>query len=195
MIDEKEKKVVVINKFGGTVGYDIPDLNIHRDFFPKERKEISFQELLRLSYVPGGETILRQYLEITDAEVASKILHFEPQPEYYYSVEDVIKLMKEGTLEQFLDCLDFAPQVIKDAIKDAAVNLPLNDVDKREAIKEKLGLDVSKAIQIKNTKTEFEEENREPKEVKQKTQIGRRTAKPNIQKPIPTGKRYSPDKE
>ena len=122
MIDEKEKKVVVINKFGGTVGYDIPDLNIHRDFFPKERKEISFQELLRLSYVPGGETILRQYLEITDAEVASKILHFEPQPEYYYSIEDVIKLMKEGTLEQFLDCLDFAPQVIKDAIKDAAVN-------------------------------------------------------------------------
>lgn len=60
--------------------------------------------------------------------------------------------MEIGTLDQFLDCLDFAPEVIKELIKTMAVELPLNDMSKREAIKEKLGFDVSKAIEIKNTK-------------------------------------------
>jgi hypothetical protein len=60
--------------------------------------------------------------------------------------------MKVGTLEQFLDCLDFAPESVLENIKDMAVSLPLNDVSKRNAIQEKLGFDVSKAIEIKNTK-------------------------------------------
>jgi hypothetical protein len=60
--------------------------------------------------------------------------------------------MVTGTLDQFLDCLDFAPESVKEMIKDMAVDLPLNDIKKREAILDKLGFDVSKAISIKNTK-------------------------------------------
>ena len=193
MINKKETFITVINKYDGTVGYDVPDLGIHRDFYPKEKKEISYQELEKLSYVPGGETILREYLEITDNEVASKILHFEPQPEYYYSTEDIINLMKNGSLDQFLDCLDYAPEVVKDTIKDIAVNLPLNDVAKREAIMKKLGFNVTKAIEVKNTKTEYELEKNQQNNDKQVKNNGRRTAKPIIQKPTPTGKRYVPD--
>jgi len=39
--------------------------------------------------------------------------------------------MTTGSLDEFLDCLDFAPSVIIDMIKVLAVDLPLNDVSKR----------------------------------------------------------------
>ena len=35
MID-KNKMVKVINKFSGTVGYDVPEMGVHRNFYPKE---------------------------------------------------------------------------------------------------------------------------------------------------------------
>jgi hypothetical protein len=61
MID-KNKMIKVINKFNGTVGYTIPELNVHRNFYPREKKEISFDELEKLSFIPGGEVILKEYL-------------------------------------------------------------------------------------------------------------------------------------
>ena len=57
--------------------------------------------------------------------------------------------MLTGSLDAFLDCLDFAPEGVLQIIKDAAVELPLNDVQKREAIKTKLGFDVSAAVSNK----------------------------------------------
>ena len=148
---DKNTLIKVVNKYSGVVGYGIPDLMLHRKFFPGETKEITYEELEKLSYQPGGETILREYLEITDKQVANKLLNKSPEPEYYYSEEDVKRLMTSGTLDEFLDCLDFAPSVILDMIKTLAVELPLNDVAKRDAIKEKLNFDVAKAIEFKTT--------------------------------------------
>ena len=34
----KDTMVEVVNKFGGTVGYDVPDLGVHRNFNPREKK-------------------------------------------------------------------------------------------------------------------------------------------------------------
>ena len=68
------------------------------------------------------------------------------EPEYNMSVEDVKKLMLEGSLDAFLDCLDFAPAGVIQIIKDLAVKLPLNDVAKRKAIKDKTNFDVDRAI-------------------------------------------------
>jgi len=39
--------------------------------------------------------------------------------------------MTTGSLDEFLDCLDFAPEGVKDLIKTLSVELPLNDVSKR----------------------------------------------------------------
>jgi len=97
--------------------------------------------------------------------------------------------MKVGTLEQFLDCLDFAPESVLENIKDMAVNLPLNDVSKRNAIQEKLGFDVSKAIEIKNTKFDSGEEDTLNSTTKQTT----RRATPIKQTAAPTGRRYKPN--
>ena len=149
---EKNTLVKVINRFSGTVGYEVSDLGVYRNFYPGESKEITFEELEKLSFIPGGMTILKEYLEIADKNIAAKIFNLNPEPEYFYSKEDIERVMKNGTLDQFLDCLDFAPTSVHELIKDMAVSLPLNDVSKRKAIKDKFGFDVDRAIEIKNTK-------------------------------------------
>jgi hypothetical protein len=40
-------------------------------------------------------------------------------------------LLKNGSKEAFLDCLDFAPEGVLDLIKKFAVELPLDNYDKR----------------------------------------------------------------
>lgn len=185
----KDSKIKVVNKFNGTVGYDVPELGVHRNFYPKQNKEIPFEELERLSFLPGGEVILKQYLEIVDREAITALFNDKPEPEYHYSEEDVLKLMSQGTLDQFLDCLDFAPEVIKEMIKTKAVDLPLNDMAKREAIKEKLGFDVTRAIEIKNTKYDGESEN---ENVVKAATSGRRAAPLKSETPSASGRRYKP---
>ena len=186
MID-KTKKVKVINKFNGTVGYDVPELGIHRNFYPKEYKNIDFDELERLSFLPGGEVILKNYLEITDEDVVIALFNQKSEPEYHYSEDDVKKLLTVGTLDQFLDCLDFSPNAIKEIIKQLAVDLPLNDMAKREAIQDKLNFNVTKAIEIKNTKFDGGE-------VEEKTsEVAHRRAAPVKTGAAPTGRRYKPD--
>lgn len=192
MID-KTKKVKVINKFNGTVGYDVPELGVHRNFYPKEYKNIDFDELERLSFLPGGEVILKNYLEITDEEVIMELFNEKPQPEYHYSEDDVKQLLISGSLDQFLDCLDFAPDVIKDMIKDLAVNLPLNDMEKRQAILDKTGFDVTKAIEIKNTKYDGADEGEFVKAKGNKTSRRATPLKSEKTTAAPSGRRYTPD--
>ena len=185
---DKTTKVEVINKFSGTVGYEVPDLGVYRNFQPKEKKEISIDELERLSYVPGGKTILKEYLEITDENIAEKILNGKLEPEYFYTEDDIKRLMTTGSMDEFLDCLDFAPLGVQELIKDIAVNLPLNDIAKREAIREKLNFDVSRAIEIKNTNFDggdaaFSEES---------TQTKRRVSTRTITTTAASERRYKP---
>lgn len=188
----KNVMITVVNKFGGTVGYNVPDLGVHRNFYPNESKEISFEELQKLSYAPGGDVILKEFLEIKDKEAIAELFHSEPEPEYFYSKEDIIKIMTTGSLDQFLDCLDFAPESILETIKGVAVDLPLNDVAKRDAIRDKLGFDVARAIEIKNTKFDGGDED-------SSGEYGRlnskRRAAPLSGNPTPTGRRYQPAKK
>lgn len=193
MID-KNKMVKVINKYMGTVGYEIPEMGIRRNFYPREDKKISFEELERLSFVPGGDVILKNYLEIVDEDVILELFNETPEPEYHYSEQDVKQLLISGSLDQFLDCLDFAPQVIKEMIKVMAVELPLNDVAKRKAILDKMGFDVTKAIEIKNTKYDGQTEEEAAKAVGTSTKAGRRTnpISSNNATAAPSGRRYKP---
>lgn len=185
----KDTLIKVINKDKGTVGYSVPELGVNRSFYEDEEKEIPFEELQKLSYLPGGEIILKEFLEITDEEAYRQLFFTDAEPEYHYTKADIKKLMEEGTLDQFLDCLDFAPEGIKDTIKDLAVQLPLNDMRKRDAILEKLNFNVTRAIEIKNTKYDSGEEDTS-QSVNKKG--GRRAAPIKKEVATPTGRRYTP---
>lgn len=137
----------VTNRSTAMVSYVIPEMNnLRRDFVPNETKRISYKELEALSFIPGGKRLIYDYLKITDATVAQN-LDIHTEREYWMSAEDVKKMLIEGSLDELLDCLDFAPDGVIDLVKEFAVKLPLNDVAKREAIKEKTGLDITKAIE------------------------------------------------
>lgn len=135
----------VKNRSAGTVSYRIPDTTNRRRFSPGEVKKISAKELEGLTYSAGGMALLANFLQILDEEAINKV-GLKPQPEYYMSEEDIVKLMQTGSQDEFLDCLDFAPPGIIDIIKKLSVSLPLADLNKRLALKEKTGFDCDAAL-------------------------------------------------
>jgi hypothetical protein len=120
----------VKNRSASVIVYKIPEANIRRRFTPGETKRIAYDELLQLSYQPGGREMMANFLQI-QSEGVPKSLGINPEPEYYMSEQQVIDLLKNGSKEAFLDCLDFAPEGVLDLIKKFAVSLPLDNYDKR----------------------------------------------------------------
>lgn len=168
----------VTNRSGSTVCYNIPEMNdLRRVFAPGETKRLSYEELEKLTYRPGGLTLIANYLLIKEADVIEN-LGIHTEPEYHLSRDEVVKLMLTGSLDAFLDCLDFAPEGVLQIIKDAAVELPLNDVQKREAIKNKLGFDVSAAVSNKEASTNEIIPDKPERRIKETTAPARRVETP-----------------
>lgn len=146
-------KCVIKNRGASVVTYRIPEEGIRRSFRPGESKQIAVEELEKLMYQPGGAEILTQFLQIMDEQVVSS-LNIHNEPEYYMSEADVVKLVKDGSLDAFLDALDFSPVSVVDLIKKISVDMPLLDLNKRKALKEKTGLDVEAAIKHRDEEKE-----------------------------------------
>ena len=142
---DSNKMYTVKNRSASMVVYRIPEIGIRREFAPGESKRIDFDELEKLSFIAGGRELMADFLQI-QSEEATADLGIHTEPEYNMSEQDVIKLMQSGSLDEFLDCLDFAPVGIIDMIKQFAVSLPLNDLEKRRALKDKTGFDVNSAL-------------------------------------------------
>ena len=161
---EKDRIIKVTNRDNGTVGYTIPDLgNLHRLFQPGETKNLPYEELEKLSWVSGGRAILMNCLKIDDKEAIEELLG-KVEPEYFYTEKEVKKLLKDGSLEQLEDCLDYAPEGVIELVKDIAVKEKLDGTSKREAILKATGFDVSSAIEInkdtqENATTDNKKEN------------------------------------
>lgn len=184
--------VKVQNRDNGSVGYTIPDLNnLHRTYQPNETKNITMDELRKLSYVPGGMEILRNYLVILDDEAREEILS-DVEPEYYLTKDGVKQLLLEGSLDALLDCLDFAPSGVIDLVKDVAVEIELNDVKKRDAILNKTGFNVTNAINFNKETTDEVDKVKpvrrvgQPEEKAATVPTGRRTAAPTYKIVTPT---------
>ena len=155
------KNYKVTNRSSSLVFYSIPDMRINRQFYAGETKQISHEELQALYYQAGGPVLIRDYFLIADAE-GVKEFNGEVEPEYYLDAAGVEKLILTGSLDAFLDCLDFAPEGVIDLIKKLAVDLPMTDIRKAESLKEKTGFDCIKAIA--NNKADKEEIKTETKE-------------------------------
>lgn len=150
-----EKIITIKNRSAAQVTYMIPEDGIRRSFAPGEVKKISSEELEKLTYQPGGKEILIGFLQVIEEE-GRQLAGLHVEPEYNMSEADVIKLIKEGSLDEFLDCLDFAPVGVIDLIKKFSISVPLYDMQKRAALKKKTGFDVDAAL--KNLAAEKEDE-------------------------------------
>ena len=156
---EKDTLIKVKNRDSGTVGYTIPELgNLHRSFSKGETKEITMDELRKLSYISGGKILLQNYLIVQNQDALKELLSDDVEPEYYYGEEEIKKLLLTGSNDQLLDCLEFAPEGVIGLVKDLAVSLKINDISKRNIILEKTGFNVTNAITINEETIEDEGE-------------------------------------
>lgn len=151
----------VKNRSGGKVAYTVQygGNKIHQVFNPGEVKVVPYAELRQLSYQHGGPELIYNYLQVNSVKVLNS-LNLNPEPEYYMNEAQVKDLLINGSLDAFLDCLDFAPTGVIDLIKKYAVELPLNDYEKRQAILKQLNFNVDKAIENDRAS----KENETPKE-------------------------------
>ena len=141
-------KIRVENRDNTLVGYTVPETKIIRRFKEYETKDILMSELRQIIQDKGCRNVIKNHLIIHNQEAVKELLP-DAEPEYFYNTKDVDFLLTQGSLDQLLDALDFAPEGVIALIKDEAVKTNLNDMSKREAILDKTGFDVTKAIEIR----------------------------------------------
>lgn len=152
---DKNKMYEVKNRSSSVLAYSIPDEGIKRTFQPGETKKLSYGELEKLTYQSGGQSLINNYFLIKDAEVIQD-LNVRTEPEYYLTEPQIVDLIKNGSVDQFLDCLDFAPAGVIELVKDLSIKVPLSDYQKRQALKDKIGFDVDAALRhIEEEKAEM----------------------------------------
>ena len=133
------------NRSASVSGYTIPDINIRRRFAPGEVKDVPKEEIEKLLFQPGGTAMFYGNFQVSPEDL--KILGIgQQEPEYFYTEEEIKEVMLNGSLDKFLDVLDFAPDGVIDLIKKYSTSLPMTDMNKCEAFKQKTGFDVMKAI-------------------------------------------------
>lgn len=176
-MENKIELISVTNRDSGHVGYTIPERGLHRSFMAGETKKIPLDELQQLQWVPGGEYILKHLLIINNRDALSA-LNMEVEPEYFYTEEDIKKLLSsEGTLDQLRDFLDYSPAGGIELLKKIAVEVELPDTRKRKIISEATGFSIDNAINV-NTILNTEENT----EVVENTK-GQRRAAPLVEEP------------
>lgn len=154
-----ERTVRIKNRSASQIIYTIPELGIRREFSPGETKIIAFDELEKLNWQAGGRELMMSFLQVTENK-AIEDLNIPTEVEYHMSEEQIIDLLLNGDLDAYLDCLEFAPVGVIDLIKLYAVELPLTDTRKIEALKEKTGFDA--AVAYKNKMADLAPEDAAP---------------------------------
>lgn len=147
--------VKITNMTGGMCGY-ILDSGVRRKLSEGASMNVTADELRQLSYRPGGEQIITNYLRIDNHDLAIELGVPEDMYEHEYQwdkakVKSVLLSTDATSMDELKDALDFAPDAIKDMIVSLAVELEIPDVNKRKAIQDATGSDVSKMIEVKNS--------------------------------------------
>lgn len=150
---ESNKTYLVTNRSASILVYSIPEMNIYREYQAGETKKVSHEEIEKLSYQTGGDILITQYLLIQDSEAIAE-LGVHTEPEYFMTEKEVTDLIKNGSMDAWLDFFDFATEGGIDLIKKLSVTVPLTDTEKRKVLKAKTGFDVDAAIRHTTEDTE-----------------------------------------
>lgn len=182
---DKNTLIKITNRYDGMAGYEVADLGINRLFMAGETKEVTMEEIRKLSYSIGGITLLKDFFVLDNPEAVAEILG-TVEPEYFYTEEQVKELLLTGSLEALQDCLDFAPAGTIELVKKVAVETKLNDIQKRRAIQAATGFNIDTAVMINEETEDEKEEETKTRRVSTAsttpvaTSTGRRTSAPNI---------------
>ena len=174
-----DELISVRNRTNGETWYQLEN-GIVRAFEKNEVKKVPFKELVELSYSQGGRALLDENLVIEDKNVLD-VLNMVTEPEYFYTEADIKKILFEGTYDEFADFLDFAPEGAIKIAKDIAVNEKIPDVNKRDMLSKKTGLNINNAIMVNEI---IDGENSNKEEVKKERRV--KAAEEKKEEPVVT---------
>lgn len=183
---DRNTKVDVTNRKSCHTGYTIEDYNLQgghltRNFAPGETKTVTVGELQSLLSTEGGRACFNDYLVIKDKDILEYLTNGEEiEPEYFYGDDEIKHIILEGTLDEFEDCLNFAPAGVIDRIKQLALELEMPDARKRKILLNKTGYNLDNNIIINkamNDDNDTANDNPKPEETIGKK---RKANKPNV---------------
>lgn len=149
-----KKLYEVISKYNGYLSVKEYNTNIVR-IFPKLgfSMMLSEESIRNIAYNPGGRFILENRLIVNDPELV-KELELNLELEDTYTPDDIKELIINGSKDQLEDALNFGNEGTRELIKDTAINLEINDLEKRKVIQDFTHVDVNSAINNKSEETE-----------------------------------------
>lgn len=107
-------------------------------------------ELRQLNYSIGGEYLIHNYLSIKNKSLALELNVSEDSfdNEYSWTVKEVDAALADSNNDVLEDALNFAPQGVIELIQQRAIETKINDLSKRELIKNITGVDIDKKIKV-----------------------------------------------
>lgn len=137
-------KITVTSKYDGILSIKEASTGI-RHTWPKEGDVVYLTEenILNIISTPGGRYILENNLVFSDEKVY-EMLGIQPEPEDKMSADQIKSLLKNGTLDQLEDALNFANEGTVELIQSLAIIEQIADMNKLELISKKTGADMLK---------------------------------------------------
>lgn len=171
-------QVKVRNMVDYNVGYKIEEDNIRRQFSPHEVKTVTAGELRKLDYTRGGHVLLTSYLAVQNKSLAQEFGVDEDSyaNEYNWDAAKVDQVLLNEPVEVLQDAMDFAPEGILQLIKDRAIALRLDSMDKRKVISDAMKIDLNGMIDLA-VKAESVEVKSAPKKTRRASSSNSSTAK------------------
>ena len=172
---DENKLVSVRNRNSGSTGF-VLDNGVKVNFEYNETRKIPFKQLMELTYAPGGQYILDNYLVVEDEE-ALAALNMAVEPEYFYSENEIKKILldtSDESLARLEDTLNFAPEGAIDLIKKIAIDIEVPDIRKRDLISKRTGFNINNSINLMHQLAE--ESGEEAKEEAPKRKVAPLTA-------------------
>lgn len=181
--------VKLVNMMDSPTGYKLMNGTFRR-FAPRASMSVTAGEVREVSNMPGTITLFQNYLRVDNKDLATELGVSDDSFEHEYSwgKDEIVGALTTEPIEVLLDALDYAPDAIKESLVDFAVELEIPDVNRRNAIKNATGKDVTKMIEIKNAyKDDSQKEDGKPterraaqKQAPAKKSSGRRASAPAV---------------
>lgn len=181
--------VKLVNMMDSPTGYKLMNGTFRR-FAPRASMSVTAGEVREVSNMPGTITLFQNYLRVDNKDLATELGVSDDSFEHEYSwgKDEIVGALTTEPIEVLLDALDYAPDAIKESLVDFAVELEIPDVNRRNAIKNATGKDVTKMIEIKNAyKDDSQKEDNKPterraaqKQAPAKKSSGRRASTPAV---------------
>lgn len=158
--------VKLVNMMDSPTGYKLMNGTFRR-FAPRASMSVTAGEVREVSNMPGTITLFQNYLRVDNKDLATELGVSDDSFEHEYSwgKDEIVGALTTEPIEVLLDALDYAPDAIKESLVDFAVELEIPDVNRRKAIKDATGKDITKMIEIKNAyKDDSQKEDGKPTE-------------------------------